>query len=75
MEEWHWEKNFSKNKLINPTDLVAGSNKKVWWKCSKCGQEWKISPNNRIYGKKTNCPRCAEKYIGQINKIKRRKKD
>lgn len=71
LKEW----NFSKNKLINPTDLVAGSNKKVWWKCSKCGQEWKISPNNRIYGKKTNCPRCAEKYIGQINKIKRRKKD
>ncbi|MCR5146754.1 MAG: hypothetical protein K6B70_05375 [Clostridia bacterium] len=32
--------NYEKNKGLNPEDYLYQSNKKVWWKCSKCGKEW-----------------------------------
>ncbi|MCI0564444.1 MAG: zinc-ribbon domain-containing protein, partial [Nitrososphaera sp.] len=51
--EW----NYSKNGDLTPFDLVAGSVKKVWWKCLH-GHEWKISPGNRTSGAMTNCPTC-----------------
>ena len=50
-KEWNYEKNGD----LTPNDIVAGSNKKVWWKCNK-GHEWETSPNNR---NRTNCPYCA----------------
>ncbi len=34
-KEWNYEKN-----SIQPTEICAGSNKRVWWKCSTCGHEW-----------------------------------
>lgn len=38
--EWHP----SKNKGITPDDVVAGSNKKYWWRCPEDGaHEWKSS--------------------------------
>ncbi|MBO4695084.1 MAG: zinc-ribbon domain-containing protein [Clostridia bacterium] len=66
--EWNYDKN-----TIKPTEITAGCNKKVWWICKKCHSEWETAPNHRTSNNKTNCPRCAEKYIGQINSIKRRK--
>ena len=33
-------------------------NKRVWWKCPKCGHEWQTSPNNRV-NNDTGCPACA----------------
>ena len=33
MAEWNWEK----NNEYDPKKLTHGSNKKVWWKCKKCG--------------------------------------
>ena len=32
-KEWHP----TKNNLLKPSDVTFGSNKKAWWKCSKCG--------------------------------------
>jgi hypothetical protein len=34
--EWNYEKNYP----ITPRDVMTGSIKKVWWKCSK-GHEWR----------------------------------
>ena len=50
--EWNYEKNGS----IKPTDIVAGSNKQVWWICSK-GHEWRAAVCDRKSGK--GCPICA----------------
>ena len=54
MAEWNWEKN---NELkFNPEKLTLGSNKKVWWKCSK-GHEWQASITHRKKG--SGCPYCS----------------
>jgi Probable Zinc-ribbon domain len=47
--------NFAKNVGLEPSQVIAGSNKKVWWVCDK-GHEWQISPNNRSRG--SGCPVC-----------------
>lgn len=58
MAEWNWEKN---NELgFNPETLTLGSNKKVWWKCSK-GHEWQASVGHRSQGR--GCPYCSGKKI------------
>ena len=45
MSEWNYEKNCD----LNPETLTLGSNKKVWWKCSK-GHEWQAIIANRNKG-------------------------
>ena len=49
--EWHPTRNGS----LNPTQVVYGSAKKVWWKCSK-GHEWQAVITNRHRG--AGCMRC-----------------
>ena len=56
--EWDYSKN-----TIKPTELSSGTSKKIWWKCSKCGFEWIISPNTRTT-KKSGCPQCADSRKG-----------
>ncbi|MDP3244529.1 MAG: zinc-ribbon domain-containing protein [bacterium] len=57
-----------KNKL--PADqIMAGTGKKVWWKCSKCGHEWQVSGNSRTGGAKiTGCPACTKRGSKSIKK-------
>ena len=50
--EWHP----SKNSFL-PSDVVAKSNKKVWWRCEK-GHEWEAKINNRTSNKQ-GCPICS----------------
>ena len=58
MAEWNWKKN---NELgFNHETLTLGSNKKVWWKCSK-GHEWLAVIANRNKG--FSCPYCSGRYI------------
>ena len=51
-EEWHPTKNGD----IRAIDVVAGSNKKVWWMCSN-NHEWQatVSSRTKLYH---NCPVC-----------------
>lgn len=45
--------------LVNPYDLTAGSNKRVWWKCRVCRCRWRTSINNRTnLVNSTGCPSC-----------------
>ena len=54
VKEWDYEKN---EKLgIDPSTISWGSSKKVWWICSKCGNQWKSSIVNRAKG--SGCPKC-----------------
>ena len=50
-KEWNYEK----NKGLTPVEVMANSNKKAWWKCSK-GHEWQAPINNRNSG--NGCPVC-----------------
>ena len=53
------EYNNEKNHDIDLNNITLGSNKKIWWKCSK-GHEWEAS----IYSRKNNkCPICSNKMI------------
>lgn len=54
------EYNYEKNKDVKPTDVLCGSNKKVWWKCRN-GHEWESTVNNRARGR--GCPICAGKKV------------
>lgn len=53
LDEWDYNKN-----TINPYEVMPNSNKKVWWKCSKCSYEWFAGINKRTYGR--GCPSCAK---------------
>ena len=52
--EWHP----TKNGEITPEVILPNSNKKVWWKCKRCGHEWQAVVSNRTKGSK--CPKCAQ---------------
>ena len=51
VKEWDVQKN-----TIKPNEVVPGSHKKVWWKCSK-GHSWQAAVKKRAISK-TNCPKC-----------------
>ena len=51
-KEW----NVEKNNGILASEVLSSTPKQYWWKCSKCGYEWKTSPNNR-----KGCPKCSNK--------------
>lgn len=57
LDEWDYEK----NKNIKPSKIVYGSHTSVWWKCSKCGNEWKtaIVQRTKLKGS-TGCPECGK---------------
>ena len=46
----------TKNGDITPSSISAGSPKKYWWKCDKCGNSWSASVKNRSNGR--GCPKC-----------------
>ena len=55
--EWDTEK----NRGLLPTMVTSGSGKIVWWKCPRCGYEWKAEIASRSSGK--GCPCCANKVV------------
>ena len=62
------EYNYEKNKNIDLNVVTVGSNKKIWWKCSK-GHEWQAKISNRFY-RKNRCPVCQNrKIINGINDL------
>ena len=54
--QWHPEKNGS----LEPTMVMPGSTKRVWWKCID-GHEWKAVVYSRTGAQKCGCPICAGK--------------
>ena len=49
LEEWNVEKNVTFNGFeITPKDVCYGSDKLVWWKCPRCGNEYQLPIKRRI---------------------------
>lgn len=46
------------NETLEPTMVLPGSAKRVWWKCSD-GHEWKAVIYSRTGARKCGCPVCA----------------
>ncbi len=53
LSSWHP----SKNKVLTPETVLAGTNKRAWWICPE-GHEWFTYISLRSRG--TNCPRCSK---------------
>lgn len=54
--EWDYDSN-----TIKPTEIGAGSDKKVYWKCAK-GHSYEMSVGNKVY-QHLKCPYCSNKRI------------
>ena len=54
IEEWDYNKNIE----IRPNNIMAKSNKKVWWICKKCHNSWQSPIRNRAIVNH-GCPYCA----------------
>lgn len=57
VSEWNYERNDG----LKPEDYLPNSGRKVWWKCSQCGHEWKTSISNRHNG--SGCPACSNRVL------------
>lgn len=60
--EWHPSRNGS----ITAADVAAGSHRKFWWLCPKCGNEWEMAPKIRAAPPFSGCPPCSYKRAGEI---------
>ena len=56
LEEWDYAKND-----ISPSDVTKASDKRVYWKCKKCGNVWKTKIDSRTR-MQSGCPKCASYY-------------
>ena len=68
--KWNYEKN---NNLL-PEMFSVSSNETVFWKCEKCGNEWKASINSMTRAGRNGCPTCSKKERGKkatLNKVKK----
>lgn len=64
-KEWNYERNGN----IKPEMVSFGTNKVFWWKCSKCGFEYKSSVQIKTSGKGGHCPNCwPKKKVGRPKK-------
>lgn len=61
-KEWDYEKNNINNVFIDKTSV--GTAKKVWWKCSSCGNSWRSSVLVRT-NMRCGCPKCSRKKAGE----------
>ena len=53
--EWHPEKNGE----LRPSEVMAHSNRRIWWRCCVCAYEWDATVNDRTNGH--SCPKCGNK--------------
>ena len=62
-KEWHP----TRTKHLTPKDVTLGSNKKMWWICTK-GHEWQAKVNDRNY-RRTGCPYCSGRKVCDDNSL------
>ncbi len=68
-EEWNYEKNAT----LSPKEITPGCNKKVWWKCNICGNEWEATVSHRTAKiKATGCPKCGTKERARQHMLARK---
>jgi hypothetical protein len=50
-----------RNLPLTPDRINDKSRRNVWWRCGKCGYEWKSVVTSRVKG--ATCPVCADRYV------------
>ncbi|MFZ5365345.1 MAG: zinc-ribbon domain-containing protein [Patescibacteria group bacterium] len=58
---------YSDKNELPANQIVAGTSKKIWWRCSICGHEWRQSGSIRVRG--AGCPSCANKVLTNKNNL------
>jgi len=63
-------KEYSDKNNLPADQVIAGTGKKLWWKCSKigCEYEWRATGNSRV-SKGTGCPACARQVATDKNNL------
>jgi G:T-mismatch repair DNA endonuclease (very short patch repair protein) len=65
-DQWH----LTRNGDLTPADVVAGSDKRIWWKCDVADDhQWQTSVANRTSGD-TDCPFCSHQRLSVTNSLK-----
>jgi predicted nucleic acid-binding Zn-ribbon protein len=67
-EELSAEFDLQKNHPLTPNDIVAGTNKDLWWNCTTvsrtpCGHSWPAKGSSRS---RTGCPKCKKKTQAKV---------
>jgi hypothetical protein len=44
---------------LTADQIVAGSHRRVGWRCSTCGHRWEATVGPRTDGRRAGCPACA----------------
>ncbi|MDP1706227.1 MAG: zinc-ribbon domain-containing protein [bacterium] len=57
----------SKNLPLAAKDVVAGTARKLWWRCLDCGHEWQAAGYMRVTG--THCPACTGRAATPKNNL------
>ncbi len=66
--EWHP----TRNGTMRPEDVVAGTNKRFWWKCPKGpDHEWPATGNSRLALLPGGCPFCRGLSVSVTNSLAR----
>lgn len=66
LSEW----DFDRNTTVSPESITAGSNKKVWWKCSKGpDHNWEATVGSRTGQSTTGCPFCSGHRVSVTNSL------
>ena len=52
----------TKNGDLVPSDVVAGTHRKIWWLCKDCEHEWVNTGSHRT-SRDQGCPSCAGKAV------------
>ena len=55
LDEWHP----TKNRGVDPYAIKPGSDRRLWWRCAYCGQDWQAPPMSRRRSVHGGCPTCA----------------
>ena len=58
-EEWNYEKNSEIG--LFPNKVAPHSDKKAWWQCRVCGNEWQSVIDTRTRKRASGCPECGKR--------------
>lgn len=64
----HLAAEYSEKNEVPADRVLAGSNKRRWWKCKKCSYEWQTTVEHRAY-ENTSCPACANRVVTSANNL------
>uniref|UniRef100_UPI0040564B0F zinc-ribbon domain-containing protein n=1 Tax=Acetatifactor sp. TaxID=1872090 RepID=UPI0040564B0F len=69
INEWNQEKNTNDFGMsVNIQEITYNLQRKMWWKCKSCGNDFQMSPANRtVHG--YGCPTCGHKRGGIKNHL------